>query len=238
MHRMTKEAIKKLQTETAHVITVEDFDLIEELDAIASGINGTTKQERRLLSQPYNLCGINFYPITVAKSLWFAEKVKEWELQDTRQGALLFWLLSLPNVDGKLDGYSEQKAVDRAVKKLNRRLHCTNQELSDVYLKCIGSTGESGSDSDPDYGGMIAVLLREYGGTPDRWLYETPVTMIATLFDAYSRKVDAENRSVKGASAKNSKAIAPPPSKRLKALAKFRKKINEIKEIWSECHGA
>ena len=108
MQQMTKEAIKTLQKKTNHVLRVENCDLIEELDAIASGFAGVTKSERRLLSTPFELCGIKFYPLTVAKSLWYTEKCEEWEVEGSKQDGLLFWLLSLPNTEAELDTYSDQ----------------------------------------------------------------------------------------------------------------------------------
>ena len=68
MQQMTKEAIKKLVAETSHALHVDDFDLISELDAIAVGLSGVSKSEQRLLNAPFDLCGIKFYPITVAKA--------------------------------------------------------------------------------------------------------------------------------------------------------------------------
>ena len=270
MQQMTKEAIKTLQKKTNHALSVEDCDLIEELDAIANGFAGVTKSERRLLSTPFELCGIKFYPLTVAKSLWYTEKCEEWEVEGSKQDGLLFWLLSLPNTEAELDTYSEQKRADKAVKKLGRQLHCTQREMTDVYHKCLGvnSTGDKQTHvdeavamvvvallseeeekaisslkklseklkekakEDTDYGGMVAVLLREYGGTPDEWLYETPIEMISALFKAYSDKVNAENDAGRKASASKGKAVAPPPSKKLAALAKFREKVKQIEQVW------
>lgn len=233
MQLMTTEAIKKLQKQTNHAIVAEDFELIEKLDKAAQDVSGITETERRLLSQPFVLCGIKFYPLTVAKSLWFAEKVEEWEIDGANQDSLLFWLLTLENTEAALDAYADRKDADKAVKRLSRKLHCTNDELIDVYHKCTGFTGESSGSCDTDYGGMIAILLREYGGTPEKWLYETSVEMIGALFAAYSAKVDAEQSAGRKSASRKGKAIAPPPSKRLAALSKFREVTNEILEVWN-----
>lgn len=233
MQTLTKEAIRKLQSQTSRAIQIEDFDLIEELDVLADEVAGVSKDERRILSQPYELCGIKFFPITVAKSLWYQEKAVEWEIEGIYQESLLFWLLSLPNTEAELDKYTTRKDADRAVKRLSRRLHCTNDELTEVYCKCLGISGnESEQKADTDYGGMIAVLLREYGGTPEKWLYETPVPMIGALFAAYAQKVDAENNSARRVSASKGKAVAPQPTQRMAALTKFREKVNAIRELW------
>ena len=76
--------------------------------------------------------------MTIAKSLWFAEKVDEWELEASNQEAFLFWILSLPNNEGAFDEFSLRKDADKAVKRLSRRLHCSADELTDIYNKCLG----------------------------------------------------------------------------------------------------
>ena len=232
--------VEKLLAETGHVLAVADFDAIEELDAVADDVAGVSKSERRLLNQPHELCGLLFYPLTVAKSLWYAEKCEEWEVSGTAQESLLFWLLSLPNDSDALDAFSLRKDADKAIRRLSRKLHCTDEEMTAVYYKCLGITQSDATDGgakDTDYGGMIAVLLCEYGGKPNEWLYETPVQMISTLFSAYSDKVNAQNDAGRSASARGGKAVAPPPSKSLAALSKFREKVNEIRELWSVDHG-
>lgn len=233
---MTKQAVAKLIAETSHSLTVDDLDLVEQLDEIAKGLSGVSRTERRILNQPFDLCGILFYPLTVAKSVWYAEKVDEWELSGVQQEGLLFWMLSLPNDSEVLDANSCPKKANKAARRLSKRLHCTPDEITAVYDKCVGAKGSkesSDSGGAADHGGMIASLLREYGGTVDQWLYETPIETISDLFRAQADRAFHEEEGQRRSAAKNGKAIAPPPSKRLESLAKFRKKTNEIKDIWN-----
>ena len=241
MEMLTKREVKKLQSVTGHVISVEDFDDLEELDSFAGKITNTTKLERRLLRTPYELCGINFYPFTVAKNIWFIEKVEEWGVEGKEQEALLFWLLTLPLTSDALEAYTDEKDAQKACKKLSRRLHCTKDELTVVYNKCLGIRGDEDSsnsdESDSDYGGMISCLIKEYGGTPDYWIYETPLEVIGSMFEAFARRVAAEESKIKTKGAKNGKAVAPKVTKRLKSLGNFNAKLNQIKEKWSALDG-
>ena len=237
---MTKEAIKKLQSQTKHSLTIDDFDLIDKLDLVADEICRVTKRERRLLNQPVSLCGVSFFPLTVAKSLWFAEKCEEWDVCDTNREGLLIWLLTVENCSDALDYYSTKKMADKASRRLSRKLHCSSDELTEVYFKCIGGEGRGSSDEggkDVDYGGAIACLLREYGGTPDKWLYETPVEMLGVLFKAFEDRVNAEQDSACKVSAKGGKAVAPKPTASLAARGRFRYVSNEIEAIWSVDNG-
>lgn len=264
MQTLTKMTISKLLLETGHALTVDDFDLIEDLDALADAVSGVSKSEQRLLNQPHELCGLKFYPLTVAKSLWYAEKCDEWELEGVYQEAFLFWLLTLQNSEEALDKYTLRKKADKAVKRLSRKLHCTQEEMTGVYHKCLGITGDGGGDDktikaielvlkfadarddkktlvhlealgdaiskraamDTDYGGMVALMIREYGCPPEKWLYETPVEVLSELMARITKRVEQENNAGRSSAAKGGKAIAPPPSKSLEALSKLRTKVN------------
>lgn len=231
MHQMTKEAIKKLLLKTNHVLDVEDFDLIEQLDSIANDLSITTRTQKRILREPFELCGVNFYPLTVAKSLWCSEKIKEWELEADCIEPFTLWMLTLPLTEDCFDGFETLKVVDRAVKKMGRKLHCSDAELLEVYHKCIGrESGDTDESGDAvDYGGMISVLVKEYGGTPAYWLYEESVEFISVLILSYSDR----NAQQSKASSPSGKAVAPAPSRQLAALSKFREKANKISDKWS-----
>lgn len=230
MQMLTKKTMEKILAQTSHVITVSDFDLIAELDELACEVSHISKAHRRMLREPFELCGILFYPITVAKTLWFNEKIKEWEIPPIYHEAMLFWIMSLPNDSAVFEKYASEKDVDRAVKKLSRRLHCSHDEISEIYCKCLGSSGGSDGGNDVDYGGMIAVLLREYGGTPDQWLCEEPIARISELLRAHSEYVHAQNAANSGGTA-SAKAVDPSF---IQSLAKLRKKRNEIIELWTQ----
>lgn len=230
MHKLTRVKVQELLDYTGHILCVDDLCRIEELDSYAVRVAGTTKAEARLLSEPFELSGVLFYPLTIAKSLWFDEMCDEWELEGTHQEALMFWLLSLPNINGVLDEYSERKKAHRAIKKLSRRLHCSTAEMTDVYTKCVGIKSSGANQEPAVYGGLIECLLREYGGRPDEWLYETPLAMIETLMNAYSARITAEAE----ASEKAGKGAAPVASERLRSLKDFREKANEIAEGWRD----
>lgn len=266
LQQMTKKAVEKLLTETNRALHVEDFKDVQDLDRVACRVMNVTPEEKRLLNAPFVLCGIRFYPLTLAKSLWYAEKCEEWRLEGIFQDVFLFWLLTLPLTDAVFDLYADRKDADKAVKRLSRRLHCTQAEMTEVFQKCVEKNSKTepirffvkhpteeminalsetcknqkcgegfiiefqAKQDDANYGGLIAMLLREYGSTPDYWLYEVPVETIGALVDQYILKVNAESEA-HSKSAPSGKA--PAPTARLKALRDFRIKLNEIKEKWN-----
>lgn len=236
MQELTKKTVEKLMRDTSRVIRAEDFDDIEELDKLADKVVNQSPEERRLLNQPFELCGIPFYPLTIAKSLWYAEKCEEWQVEGIFQDAFLFWLLTLPLDEASLDTYSLRKDADKAVKKLARRLHCTSEQMTDVFKRCIGDNGKKseGGDGGTQYGSLISLMLREYGGTPEQWLYETPVETIGSLVDQYVHRMNMEQDASRSTASKRGKAVAPPPSAKLIALKAFNTKMVQLKNRWSE----
>ena len=84
------------------------------------------------------------------------------------------------------------------------------------------------------YGGLVECLLREYGGDPDRWLYETPLPMIETLMNNFSARVNAESDAARKSSGASGVAVAPVADERLRALRNFRLKAVEIQERWND----
>ena len=241
MQELTKKAVTKLLNETRHALVVEDFEAIEELDAIAKEFAGISAGERRLLNSPYDLHGILFYPITIAKSLWLEERCSEWELDDNQAMQILVWTLTLPLSSDPLEEYGDKKKALKAAKKLFLRLHFYADELAAIIERCTQKNeqtekrGEEGGKSVSDgYGGIIACLVKEYGSTPEKWMYETSVELIAELMDRFSQRVNAEEAASRGHSASKGKAVAPTPTPRLRALGRFRKRLNELKEEWSD----
>lgn len=235
MQEMTKRAVQKLLKDTSHALDVADFDDVVELDKLAEKIIRQTTEERRLLNQPFELCGIKFYPLTIAKSLWYAEKVSEWEVPIELQDAFLFWLLTIPNTEDALSQYDTSKDANKAARLMSRKLCCSQDDMMIVLQKCIGKTVKSESNkeqSDTNYGALIAIMLREYGGTPDQWLYETPVEKVGALVDQYVSRINAEHEANANSSSKKGKAVAPVATAKLEALKNFREKVNAIKAKW------
>lgn len=233
MHLMTKKTVAKLLAETGHALDVEDFDLIEELDSLARNMSGVSPDERRLLSSPFELCSMRFYPLTIAKSLWYAEKVEEWDLDPIYHEVCLFWLLTLPNTSEALDAVTCRKDAMKGIKRVVKRLNCPHSDIDAMLKSCIGSRGEKATQSESvAYGGLVACLLREYRGTPEQWLYETPVEQIGELMAQFVRRINAENDAAQRKASSGGKAVAPPPSAKLNALRAFRLKTAEIREAW------
>jgi len=245
MQLLTKKTIKRILKKTAHVVDVEDFNLIEDLDRLAEKMVGVSPGERRLLSSPFDSHGIKFYPLTVAKSLWYIEKLAEWDIPELYHDGFFFWLLTLPLTSEALDDHSEFKKTNKAMNKLSRRLHCTIEEMREICGKCCGSfdTSDGGGgegktrEIESNFGGLVAALMREYGQSPDYWLYEATIEKMSEFYDQFVARIVAEGETARSTSAKGGKAVAPAATAKLGAFKAFRDKASEIEQKWSAQNG-
>ena len=241
MQELTKNAILNLQRTTGHVLAVKDFEDIEALDGLAEKMNGVSSVERRLLNSPFELCGIKFYPLTVAKSLWFTEKCEEWDIPAEHQDAFMFWVLSFPLTEEPFDKYTTHKKADGVMRKFARRMHMTHDEINSICSRCLGvvdSCDEDGSkDSSTAFGGMVACLIREFGQSPDYWLFEASVEKVMEFYTQIIARVTAEEDSNRQASSGKGKATAPRATPKLKAFKAFRDKAKLIEDKWSSDNG-
>lgn len=225
MQTLTKKTVQKLISQSGHVLDVADFDDVQELDRLAGRVAGVGGVERQLLRHPVDLDGVKFYPLTVAKSLWHDEMLESLELDGQYADLFLVWLLTLPLNADVLDEYTDRKQILKTVKSFARKLHCTTEDLTGVIKHCMPKAS-GGGEGDADYGGVVALLLKEYGGTPDQWLYDTPVEMISSLIEQF-----VEARAAEEQAANDGKA--PMPTAKLRALREFREAVNALREKWN-----
>jgi len=236
MQELTKNAIRKIQKETKHVLAVADFDDIERIEKLAETVKGVSSVERRLLMSPFELGGIKFYPLTVAKSLWINEKVIEWDISDAQSEEFMFWALTIPLGAESLEKYYTKKAADKAMRKNSRRMDFSHEELSEICNRCFGVSEEVGTGKKRKstlFGGMVACLIREFGQSPSYWLHDVPIEMISELYSQILIKAHNEDSASRSSSAKGGKAVAPRMDSSMEALAAFRAEVNKLKEKWS-----
>ena len=243
MQLLTKKEIEKLLKKTSHELTVDDLDEIQAIDKLADKVAGVSSRERRLLSSPFELSGRKFYPMTIAKSLWLEEKVMEWGVSESEQQGMSFWLFTIPLDSESLEQYSSYKEAAKAARKLNKSLHCTEEELAEVCRKCLGvyesepkTSGDEDGPTESRYGGLVTCMMKEYGGTPAQWLYDTPLTVIAQMFDEFEARIISEEKQTKRTPTKV--ATVPRITESMRASHKFNLAIRELSRKWSESDGA
>ena len=150
MQKMTEKSIQRLLKKTGHQLAVADWADIESLDRLAKKMSGVSETERRLLNSPFELGGLMFYPLTVAKSLWAKEKMEIWDISGTNSDAFMFWVLTIPHGEEALAKYDKRSVADRSMTRLARKMHFSSDDINDVCNKCIGIYDGDSNDTESE----------------------------------------------------------------------------------------
>ena len=88
----------------------------------------------------------------------------------------------------------------------------------------------------PDYGPLVAMLCREFGGEPDTWRWRTPMHIVDACRKDFEARMDAQEREL----SKMDGAKAAPPQKTTRNLLIKEARLirNEMKARWEATDGA
>jgi hypothetical protein len=91
-------------------------------------------------------------------------------------------------------------------------------------------------DEKPDYGPLVAMLCREFGGEPDTWRWRTPMHIVDACRKDFEARIDAQEREL--AKVDGSTAFPPKKTARNLLIKEARLIRNEIKARWEATDGA
>ena len=151
-------------------------------------------------------------------------------------------MLTLPLNEAAFDDHEDKRKAMKSLRRFIRRSNCKASDLRDIFEKCAGkSVGKNadgdGSEKSESYGGLVACLVREFGQSPDYWLYEASVDKVMEFYDQIMARVMAEEEASRSASAGAGKAVAPKVTPKLRAFKAFRDKAHELREKWGAENG-
>jgi len=254
LDRYTQAELSAILEETGHVLTLDDFSDIVELNQLCMLVNGEWEEHNRVLDFPVLVGGVKLYQPKLGALEWY-ESLCVPALGDDIElcDIALAMIMSDPEL---IDGYydiADPNQIKKVVKAFKRRLHCRHDELrfgiaqafgreiSDIWIvedersddKDDGDSGDgSNADKKNDTSGiLICVLTREYGNSPEYWLWQAPLGVVNTMYQAIVARVEQEREDVRRQCKGGGK---PPPAESV--IAKFqamRKKINEMRDKWA-----
>ena len=224
---MTQQTVMRLLSETKHRLTLDDFDLLQELDEIATRLVSGRSGERSLLSMPFIRGGIKFYPTTIAKDLYWQEVVSG-HVDEAWEPIAFLWLMSH---DGLPDATADE--VQKRVKSFARTLNIDEavlREIVDHYNPKTGGAKEK--ENEYNYGDVIALLIREYGQSWEYWM-NAPSDTVATCIDAWNKKQEEEIRQAYKAKS-GGRGTVSIATRKHQIMREFRLKKEEIAAIWQK----
>lgn len=225
MELMTTQDVKALLEETGHALTVEDFDLIIELDRAASVVvSGPKDKSESIYAFPILAGGQAFHAPTIGKQIYWQEHVADNVDEDWLTCAFL-WLLASTDVP------TERGAdVLAAVKRWGRKCKLTEREVSQI-ITAYNHEEQSGDSA--SYGEIIALLVREYGKDCNHWL-NAPEHEISMLLSDWTKRQEEKASAYRRSKVGSKNPLPPLPSPKIKAMQRYREIKNHLRELWQK----
>jgi len=229
MQLMTRQKLKELIAEFNRVLTLDDIELITQLDKAADlVVKGVQVAESSLFAYPLLVAGEAFKAPTIGKEIYWKEQVVK-AIDDELLSAAYFWVLTLDDVP-ELRGKDIAKTVKRWAKKC--KLTASDVDYIQAYYAPDEEQAQKNADAH-GYGEIIALLVREYGKDCNHWL-NAPESEIKMLLADWTARQEAKAAAYRKSSGGSRNQVAPAPSPKIQALHRFNLIVAEIKASWSE----
>lgn len=228
MNLMTIQKVQELLSLTGHKLSLEDFDLIAELDRIADTVTNPAGEDKSIMTIPVRIGKYLMVSPTINKMTWYNECALEWWGETNLADYAIGYMLQ-PHIQGSWLYLQEKKFLEKEVWKYARGLNVLPKEYEDA-VQSVVKPSDDDSDGDAEgYGPLVALLTKEYNATPKYWMDEADLNVINTLMADYIDGIEAQQKSLR----KNSKSAIPPmKTPKTVAINKFREQSNLVSEAW------
>jgi len=234
LHTKTQIEVQNLLNDSGHVLTLADIPDILELDQLAQKVTGDSGDYADLYKWPVKCGNLLFRPMTLGKLAWYNSRARDWFDDDIQTlSTVLAFLLSTDNDESFVWGLNDPESAKATIEEWEKTVDITPQELAGAVDLMVNSFSSSGEKSESGDGPLIGLLCREYGNTPNYWMFKESINVIRSLVDEHVRKINQEiNAHNKKSSGKNRRAIAPIKTPSMDATLRFRKKLLALGEKW------
>lgn len=184
---------------------VRDWDALQDLAALADAVMETEKNADAASLRPCMECGgVLFYRMTIGAGEWL-QRVMPWFDGEDRL-AILCWAYAMAgarNPSADLWPFGDNKArLVAQLKNFAKHIGATPPELAHALNEFQAEEtappmpgDESGEDDGETkrtgFGALIDLLLSEYGGTAEQWIWQTPRAELVEL----SKRMTARKRA-------------------------------------------
>ena len=229
MQQMTRQKIAELIAKFNRVLTLDDVELITELDKAAElVVNGVQVAESSLFAYPLLVAGEAFCAPTIGKEIYWKEQIVN-AVDEDMLTAAYFWVLTLDDVPD-LRG----KDIAKAVRKWAKKCKLTSADVDYVQAYYMPDEAQAKKNAESSsYGEIIALLVREYGQDCEHWL-NAPESEIKMLLADWTARQEAKAAQIRKAVKGTRNQVAPAPSPKITAITRFNRVVADIEAKWSE----
>lgn len=235
MHRMARETAETLLRECGHVLTVDDLPDLARLDRLAHQATDPASVKHDVFDWPVRVGGVELYRLTLGAIGWLEDVVAPaMGGQDSVTDLAVAYAMAHGHAPAVLALYITEAAIAAELRRFRRGLTCTPEQLSAAVASLLPYNDATVGGDDSKYGEIIGLLCREYGQTPEHWLwgvsFEVCQALLSSLVAAKQAEAEAYARANRG------KGTRPPPMphSRLVGLKAFKDAANELRAKWQK----
>lgn len=208
MNPVLEKHVRDAEREFGIRFDLTDFDALRECAILADAVRGSSGAGAPI--QPcIEIGGVMFYRMSIGAADWFAQVVEWFDGQDRMHLLCLAYALAGARtpVESLWPFRDSRDRLVAQLRKFKAHLGCPWDELA----KRIGDFleqehrkpmpgdehGEAPDRVESGFGPLLDLLLSEYGGTPEQWLWHTPRATIMDLIREIPARQRAKNGSTK-----------------------------------------
>ncbi len=226
MLNYTKAKIEPLIQRHNRTLTLDDVDVIVELDKIASRIQADAKSIDHVRSSYFSVGDKIFSQQTFARAS-LCERILAAYGDGYLSDVGLVYALDMERTREEIEGMPSRTTL----LMYRSKLHVTLKEVSAVFADKLGGEGSDSDDVDAttpkEVWQMCAFLAKHVGGTPDEWMHATQEKI-----EGAATFLDETIRAEQAAAGSKQVAKAPTPTPLIYAVKEFSDKLKELEASW------
>jgi len=228
----TKLKLKELIAATGHVLDVEDFDDIAELDRLAQDVaDPQSGIDSPLLNHAVFFRSVPVYPLTLAHLTFLDAAGEVLGVDDDERILCMLWISTIDEIT---DAHYDPDASRKAFRRWLRKSRWTTRDIESVialrYEKIMSNA--NGTKKENRDGALIGLLSREYGESPEYWMSKAPLGVIEACVADWNAGQEAQAQAYRRAN--KGAAVAPPPSPKFIAMRLFRECAERMAAKWQK----
>lgn len=205
--KITEQALVECRANNIR-LTDEDIIVIYELGKIA---DDTYNEELRYYSGK-QLGKVTIYPLTVGAKIWLQYEARELCKFDENLYSLCFVYAYCNSYNSDAFNFKDNLELIKAIKRMRKNVGFTEKELVEVLCE-MGEAEPEIDDKEKSKQAeqnprenkqksqktsqTIGMLMREFGGSVNYWLWEIPETAICGLIDGMNDSKTSSGNKVK-----------------------------------------
>jgi hypothetical protein len=221
LNPLVKKKLEKLkaQNPAAAVEVLRDWDALQRLNDLAYKITepGDRSEVEGWANVGVKVSNVTLHELSLGAYMWATERAAVWfQKRPFWQDIAIAYAMAYSRRPAHLRRITSRSECKAALKLWLRSCGATYNELMSAIKSICGDAEETEQSDEAktendSYGPVVALLCREYGATPEYWIWNANLTQVRGLLLEYDAKIRAEAQAMRKANGSQA-SVAPNPA--------------------------